>query len=217
MPWGIVIALLIGYFLGSIPFSYLAGRLRGVDIREHGSGNLGASNTYRVLGPACAIPVLVLDIGKGAAGVLLAGWLSTRIGLEPAEPAAWCRSAAALGAILGHIWTVFLRFRGGKGVATAGGAFLALTPIPTLISMAVWLTLVTATRYVSVGSMSAALTLPVAIFFAGRSSNSGGVGPEFWLALAVSVVVMGKHRSNIRRLLDGNENRLRRIPKESTL
>jgi glycerol-3-phosphate acyltransferase PlsY len=211
MSWAVSIPLLIGYLLGSVPFSYLAGRLRGVDLRQHGSGNLGASNTYRVLGASYAVPVLVLDIGKGAAAVLLAGWLSG------GKPGLW-GSAAALGAIVGHIWSVFLAFRGGKGVATAAGAFLALTPIPTLISVALWLVLVAATRYVSVGSMAGAVMLPLAVYLLGARTSGAprDTGPEFWLALVVAAVVLVKHRSNIRRLLDGNENRLARIRREST-
>ncbi|MCK4547122.1 MAG: glycerol-3-phosphate 1-O-acyltransferase PlsY [Candidatus Eisenbacteria sp.] len=212
---GIPVSLLIGYLLGSIPFSYLAGRLRGVDLREHGSGNLGASNTYRVLGAGFAVPVLILDIGKGAAGVIVAGWLAGALGWEPAS---WCRSAAALGTIAGHIWTVFLKFRGGKGVATAAGAFLGLTPIPALISFVVWLLLVVLTRYVSVGSMIGTLVLPIGVYFVGARPPSVAAAsrPEFWLAVIIAVVVLAKHRSNIRRLLDGNENRLERIRKGAT-
>ncbi len=210
--WVIVIPVVIGYLLGSVPFSYIAGRLRGLDLREHGSGNLGASNTYRVLGAAYAIPVLILDIAKGAAAVLLAGWLCGKMGWEPI---AWGRSAAATAAILGHIWTVFLGFRGGKGVATAAGAFFALAPVSTLVSVGVWLVLVAATRYVSVGSMIGAITLPVGIYFFGRAGG-GRTGPEFWFSVAVAAVVLVGHRSNIRRLLAGHENRLARIRKEST-
>ena len=212
MICGLVVSLVIGYVLGSIPFSYLAGRLRGMDLRDHGSGNLGASNTYRVLGAGYAVPVLVLDIAKGGAAVLLAGAIASGMGWESTG---WYKSVAALGAIIGHIWTVFLGFRGGKGVATAAGAFAALTPVPTLISVAVWLILVAATRYISLGSMSGAAALPIAVYLVGRGSTTPGA--EFWLALAVAIVVLGKHRSNIRRLLDGNENRLTKIRKESTL
>ena len=211
MICGLVVSLLIGYVLGSVPFSYLAGRLRGVDLRDHGSGNLGASNAYRVLGAGYAVPVLVLDIAKGGAAVLLAAVVASRMGWEPT---AWHRSLAALGAIVGHIWTVFLGFRGGKGVATAAGAFAALTPLPLVISLAVWTGVVAATRYVSLGSMSGAVTLPIAVYLANRSA--GIPAAEFWLALAVAIVVLARHRSNIRRLLDGNENRLTRIGKEST-
>jgi len=212
MIGGLVVSLVIGYVLGSIPFSYLAGRLRGMDLRNHGSGNLGASNTYRVLGAGYAVPVLILDIAKGGAAVLVMGAIASGMGWESNS---WHKSVAALGAIIGHIWTVFLGFSGGKGVATAAGAFVALTPVPTLISLAGWLILVAATRYVSLGSMSGAATLPIAVYLVGRGSTTPGA--EFWLALAVAIVVLGKHRSNIRRLLDGNENRLTKIRKESTL
>jgi glycerol-3-phosphate acyltransferase PlsY len=211
MSFGVPVSLLIGYLLGSIPFSYVAGRLRGVDIREYGSGNLGASNTYRVLGARFAVPVLLLDIGKGTGAVLLAGWAAHVLGWDSAG---WCKSAAALGAILGHIWTVFLKFRGGKGVATAAGAFLGLAPIPTLLSLVVWLSAVVLTRYVSVGSMLGTAVLPVGVYFIG-SSPDGARRPEFWLALTIAIVVLARHRSNIRRLIDGNENRLTRIRKES--
>lgn len=207
--------LVIGYLLGSIPFSYLAGRVRGVDLREHGSGNLGASNTYRVLGARAAVPVLVLDVAKGTGAVLLAAGLSEAVGWGSVG---WCRGAAAVGAIGGHIWTVFLRFRGGKGVATAAGAFLGLAPLATLASAGVWLVLVIATRYVSVGSMVGTVSLPVFIHFVGEEPGTAVTrwAPEFWLALAVAIVVLARHRSNIRRLLDGNENRLTRIRREPT-
>jgi len=215
MTLAIVSAFLTGYLLGSVPFSYLAGRLRGVDLRRHGSGNLGASNAYRVLGAGAGISVLALDVVKGTAAVLLAGCMASRAGVDAAE---WLKGAAALGAVSGHVWTVFLRFRGGKGVATAAGAFLGLAPLATLIAVAVWLVLVAATRIVSVGSMAGALALPISVYFVGRRGDSipgSSLGPSFWLALAAAVVVLTRHRSNIRRLVEGNENRLTRVRKGS--
>jgi glycerol-3-phosphate acyltransferase PlsY len=214
MGWGLVISLLIGYLLGSIPTSYLAGRSRGIDLRKHGSGNLGASNTYRVLGAAYAVPVLLLDIAKGAGAVCLAEWLAVRFGWGPPS---WFGGAAALGAIAGHIWTLFLGFRGGKGVATAGGALLWLVPVPALLSIAVCFLLVAATRYVSVGSIAGAALLPLFVYvWAARRARSVWLGPELWLALAVAAVVLATHRSNLRRLLAGTENRLARVRKEAS-
>lgn len=186
--------ILLSYLLGAIPSSYVAGRLRGVDLRRVGSGNLGATNALRVLGARWAVPVLAFDVAKGwlAAGVLP--------GAFDATAAAWPIAYGAA-AVLGHTFSPFVGFRGGKGVATGAGVFLALAPLALLAGVATFAAAVAATRIVSVGSLLAALVLPVAVY------ATRGVGPAFWLALAMTAFVSFTHRANIRRLVRGEEHR----------
>ncbi|HXI20938.1 MAG TPA: glycerol-3-phosphate acyltransferase, partial [Gemmatimonadales bacterium] len=146
--------LLASYLLGAIPASYLAGRLGGVDLREVGSGNLGATNLYRALGWAYAVPAGLFDVAKGAVPVLLFG---PRLPGIPYFPV-WC----GLTAVLGHVFSVFVRFRGGKGVATAAGMVIALAPLAFPVVLAVWALVVWLTGYVSLGSIIAALLFPAA-------------------------------------------------------
>ncbi|MCB0882135.1 MAG: glycerol-3-phosphate 1-O-acyltransferase PlsY [Thermoleophilia bacterium] len=186
------IAVAAAYLLGSIPFAYLAGRMKGVDIRTVGSKNVGATNVFRTLGRGIGITVMALDIAKGLAAVLLAKGIT--------DPH-WDLAAAAA-AILGHVFPVWLRFRGGKGVATAGGTILALTPLPALIVLVIWFVVIAATRYVSLGSILAAIAFPP-LLIAFR---------EPWAVLlfgtVAAAVVVWKHRANIQRLRAGNELRL---------
>jgi acyl phosphate:glycerol-3-phosphate acyltransferase len=196
---GAALALLASYFLGSIPTSHLVSRLIAkIDLREHGSGNLGATNLYRVLGWKYAVPVALFDMGKGAVPVL---------GFAPAV--ADSRLLAILcgvAAILGHVFSVFVGFKGGKGVATAGGVMLALTPLALAVAAAVWALLVLLTGYVSLGSIAAAAVLPVAVYLLERPAT-----PELiWIDAAVAAGVIFLHRGNIQRLLRGTENRFGR-------
>jgi len=190
--------LLAAYLLGSIPTSYIVGRAaRGIDLREHGSGNLGATNAFRVLGWRLAVPVLVVDVAKG--------WAPTHFfplwdGPGGSE---WALAYGAA-AVLGHAYSVWVGFRGGKGVATGAGVFLALAPVAVLAGFAVWVLLVLATRIVSVASIAAALVLPVAVLL------TRGSGPVLWLAIALAVFILYSHRANVRRLLRGEEHRLGR-------
>ena len=195
------------YLVGSIPFSYIAGKLlKGIDLREHGSGNLGASNTFRNLGIVPGAVVLLCDIAKGFVPVFVAERLAVGAGL----PVHWLLLCAAFAAIIGHMYSVYLRFSGGKGIATAGGAFLAISPYALLLSVAVWAFVFAARRIVSLASLTAALSLPVFVYLVGR----GGWWPTHWsytaVALAVVVVVVLRHQSNIRRLLAGTEPALAR-------
>ncbi len=197
--WSLALAAAASYLLGSIPTGYLYGRLRGKDIRTLGSGNVGATNVLRVFGAVPGIVILLVDAGKGFAAVYWLGRLS-------AWPAAdWARVGCALAAVLGHTYTCYLGFRGGKGVATSLGVFLALAPFATLVVLLLFGTTVALTRYVSVGSLSAAAGLPLLLLATGET---GGQHAVHWLALLLSLVVIVKHRSNIRRLLQGTENRL---------
>lgn len=193
-PW---LLLLASYLLGAVPTSYIAGRVtEGIDLRHHGSGNLGATNTFRVLGAAVAAPVLIADVLKG--------WVPAYLfqALDGAPPV-WALAYGA-GAIMGHVFSVFVGFRGGKGVATSTGVFLALAPAAVAIGAVVWAALVAVTRIVSVASITAALVLPSAIFF------TQGDNAIFWLAVGLAVFVIYAHRGNIRRLLRGEEHRFRR-------
>ena len=193
-PW-----LLASYLLGAIPTSYLAARVcRGIDLREHGSRNLGATNLYRVLGWRFAIPVGLFDAAKGAIPVLL---FAPRISASQVV-ALLCGVVA----IVGHVFSVFVRFRGGKGVATAAGVMLALTPAALGVAALVWAVLVYFTGYVSLGSITAAAVFPVAVFLLERPDR-----PEIlWVDALVAAAIIWLHRTNIKRLLQGTENRFGR-------
>lgn len=192
--------LLISYLAGSIPFAFLAGKLfKGIDLREHGSGNLGATNVFRVMGWKIATLVMVSDMAKGALPVLL---LPAR--LAPMNTELWA-IAFGVAAIVGHVRPIFLLWRGGgKGVATAGGVFLALAPIASLISIAVFAIVVYLSGYVSLGSLCSAVALTVAVVL------MKGVSSPVAIACAViTLFVFWTHRANIARLRRGEENRFR--------
>ena len=187
--------LLLAYLVGATPTSYLVGRLAyGIDLREHGSGNLGATNVFRVLGWRAAVPVGIIDVAKG----WVPAALFVRWDLVPEPEWALAYGAAA---IVGHVFSIYVKFKGGKGVATSAGVFTALAPWATLAGLVVWLTTVTLTRIVSLASLMAAIALPVAVYFTGEPR------PTLWLALGLAVFVIYAHRSNIGRLLRGEENR----------
>ena len=193
--------LLLCYVLGSIPFAYIAGKAaRGIDLRQHGSGNLGATNVYRTLGAKVAAVVFVLDTLKGALPVLAVRQYAVGAHLE-----LWA-IAAGVAAIVGHAKPIFLLWKGGgKGVATAGGVFLALAPIPTLASMATFIVVVLLSGYVSVASLTAAVVLPVVL-----AATSGVRSPLFVVSVVIAVFVFWTHRTNIGRLRRGEEHRFGR-------
>jgi len=195
-----ILVLAGAFLLGSIPTGYLAGRARGVDLRKHGSGNIGATNAMRILGKPLGVFVFLIDALKGAAAV----WLAVR--LTPASAGAWPGILAAVGAIAGHNFTPWLGFKGGKGIATSTGALLALMPLAVLAIAGVWFLLFRLTRYVSVASMSAAAALPVVIALLWHF-DLGGNGPLFGFAVVISVLAIWRHRSNIARLRAGTESR----------
>jgi glycerol-3-phosphate acyltransferase PlsY len=189
----VLLAIASSYVLGSVPTGLWLGlTLRKIDIREHGSKNIGATNTMRVLGKKLGAVALIADVSKGIVPVLLIA----RIGVWPELPL-----ACGVAAVVGHTASIFLRFRGGKGVATGAGAFLALCPVPTLIAAAVFGVVVALTRMVSAGSMSGAVALCAAIYALDAS------WPLRIAATFVAVYVIWKHRSNIKRILQGVENR----------
>jgi glycerol-3-phosphate acyltransferase PlsY len=199
----LVASLLTAYLLGSFPTSILAGRLlRGIDIREHGSGNAGAANVLRVLGWWPGITVLTIDLAKGWVAVGLALRLCGDTG--PVGPA-WVGALAGWCAIAGHLWPAFARLRGGKGVATAAGAMLAIEPRFISVAVPVFLVTAFATRRVSAASMVAACSVPI-VFGAWWLWGSGDVTPAALSFAALSaVVILVAHRRNIRDLLAGRE------------
>jgi len=190
-----IIAIIVSYLLGSISFSILAARwLKKIDIREHGSGNAGATNTLRVLGKGPAIAVFLLDIAKGSAGVLIGLWLG--------EGNAAVEVACGLAAIGGHNWPIYFRFKGGKGIATTIGALVVWAFLPTLIAGIAAILVIALTRYVSLGSMVFAVLLPIFVFVFDKD-------PAFlWGALVVAVLAIVRHRKNIVKLINGTENKL---------
>jgi glycerol-3-phosphate acyltransferase PlsY len=191
--------LLASYFVGAIPTSHLVSRtFAKIDLREHGSGNLGATNLYRVLGWKYAIPVALFDIAKGAIPVLLFA--------PQVSDSELFALACGVAAILGHVFSAFVRFKGGKGVATAAGVMLALTPLALAVAATVWAIVVFLTGYVSLGSIAAAAVLPLAVYLLENPKT-----PELlWVDALVAAGVIILHRRNIQRLLKGTENRFGR-------
>ena len=195
-PW---IGVVIAYLVGAIPFAYLAGKARGVDLRQHGSGNLGASNAWRTLGPRIGFMVYLCDTLKGFLPVVLLPRY-----IDAADPNGWWAIAFGVAAVLGHVRPIYLMGKGGgKGVATAGGVFLGLATIATLISSVVFAIVLSMTRISSVSSLSAAVTMPIAI-----GVMSGFQSPLFFMSIGVMLLVFWTHRSNIARLRRGEEPRV---------
>ncbi|MBN2069820.1 MAG: glycerol-3-phosphate 1-O-acyltransferase PlsY [Candidatus Krumholzibacteriota bacterium] len=197
----IVLVIITSYILGSIPSSYMMGRLmKGIDLRGFGSGNLGAANTFRVLGAKAAIPVLLIDIGKGFLAVRIVSFL----GLEHFV----FSLLAALIVILGHNYSVFVNFSGGKGVGTTTGAFAALAPLAVGICFVIWLIILLIFRIVSVASILSSSMLPVMILVTDRYMGQGTHVSIFYLSIFVALMVIYKHRSNIKRLIKGEEGKI---------
>jgi glycerol-3-phosphate acyltransferase PlsY len=201
------LALFTGVLLGSIPTGYVAGRSRGIDIRTVGSGNLGATNVFRTLGWPAGVAVLFVDVAKGAAAVWIGLHLIPAV-LERLPDLTGLISA--LGAVLGHSLSPWVGFRGGKGVATAAGAFLMLAPLPALAAILVWGLLLGTTRVMSVASIAAAAVLPVTLAIV---EFMRGAGEERrWATLIFGAVVAAwviwRHRSNMARLREGTESKL---------
>jgi glycerol-3-phosphate acyltransferase PlsY len=194
-----LLGILAAYLLGATPTSYLAGKVgRGIDLREHGSKNLGATNVYRILGWKYAVPVALFDIAKGAIPVLFfSGWAG-------AAQHPWLPVALGGAAVVGHMFSPYVSFRGGKGVATAAGMFLALAPLAVLIAIAVWVVCLWLTGYVSLSSIVAVASVP--LWVALLQPNDRYV---FWAGVALVALIVFAHRRNIARLFAGTENRFR--------
>ncbi|MES2176471.1 MAG: glycerol-3-phosphate 1-O-acyltransferase PlsY [Gemmatimonadota bacterium] len=192
------VALAMAYASGSIPFAHLAGKAKSVDLRKQGSGNLGATNVFRVLGWKIGVAVFLADALKGAIPVLL---LPSRIE-SPRDPAIWA-IAVGVAAIAGHVRPLFLKFgKGGKGVATSAGVFFALAPLPMLITFGVFVALVLGFGYVSLGSLASAILLPTLL-----AVTRGVDSPLFIISAVIGAFVFWTHRANIGRLRRGEEHR----------
>jgi glycerol-3-phosphate acyltransferase PlsY len=185
--------VLLSYLLGSIPFSYLVARSRGVDVRRVGSGNVGATNVMRSAGTAAGLAAFALDFLKGLAATATARY---------AAPEGPLPAVAAVTAVLGHMYPVWLRFRGGKGVATGAGAFLPLAPLPTAGALVAFALVVAATRYASIASIAGTLTLAVLAFLLGYPGSVARA------AAAAGLLILWKHRGNLERLARGTESRI---------
>lgn len=196
------LAALLGYLIGALPSGVLIGRLRGVDPRAAGSGRTGTTNALRTLGPALAGVVLLLDVVKGAAAVLVGGWLARTLGADDVWPAA----LAGVAAVVGHVRSVFIGFGGGRGVVTGGTAMLMLAPLSLLAAIPVFALLVWRTRYVSLGSIGAAVAVPLG---AAVLYSLGRAGVEAVVAAGlIGAVVVAAHADNIERLRAGTERKL---------
>ncbi len=200
--------VVISYFLGSIPWGWIVARCKGINIREHGSGNIGATNVFRTIGKPWGIAVFVLDAAKGLIAVRLA------IALALGSPGAQgyvelCAVTAAAACVLGHSFPVWLGFQGGKGVATSAGALIGIVPLAALTIAIVWIVVFQTTRYVSLASIIAALTLPLAVAILAWMKIAHGI-VTFSVCLALTILVVVRHRSNISRLLAGSEPRFNR-------
>ena len=200
--FSILASIVTGYLLGSIPFGFLTARLRGIDIREHGSRNIGATNVWRVCGWKFGLLVFLLDALKGAGAVWLGGWIAIRLGGD----AAWGSIGSAMACIVGHSFPVWLGFKGGKGVATSLGALLCMMPLATGVTFLVWILVFKISRYVSLASIVAAVVLP-AFAIAAQFTGRGRGWPFAGFATLAGLLVILRHRANIQRLLAGTENR----------
>ena len=237
--WPIYLAsVVLGYLLGSFPTGYLVARRHGIDIREHGSGNIGATNVLRVLGKKPGYLVFACDAIKGLLAVQLAVWWSWRMAyriilqsvllingrIDPryvdkidarvAGIATLAGILAGLACILGHNFPVWLRFRGGKGVATTVGVLIGLMPAAFGVAAVVWIISFFLSRYVSLASLLAAAVLPVAVWWLSRATGpiTGPAAPMFWFSVVAAGLIFWRHRANIGRLLNGTESRFDRKP-----
>ena len=188
-----MLTVLFGYLAGSVPFAVLLTRTAGIDVRLAGSGNVGAANVFRTAGRGRGVIVMLLDIGKGALAVALAFLTHASVPLM---------AATGTAAVVGHVYPVWLRFRGGKGVAVAAGVFAVLAPAATLTAAGVFLLIVSVTRYVSLGSVAATIALPPAAWL------SGAPAAVVTATIGVAALIVFRHRSNIRRLRAGTERRM---------
>ena len=204
----LAVVVIGSYLLGSIPFGYLAGRIAGIDIRSCGSGNVGATNVMRTLGRGYGYPVFAGDFLKGFGSVKMSILIATRAQPEWNSPEMF-GIVAAISSVLGHSFPVWLRFKGGKGVATSAGALFGLAPIAALVGVAIWILTFWLTRYVSVASIAAAAALPLIILITTWLSRTTGK-LLFCSSVCLAAVVIWRHRSNLSRLMRGTEPRFTR-------
>lgn len=200
--------LIVSYLLGSIPAGYLAGRLAGIDIRRAGSGNIGATNVTRVLGKAYGYPVFAIDFLKGLAAVR-ASILIARHAQFPETSMELIGIVAAVSCVTGHVFPVWLQFKGGKGVAASAGALFGLMPVALLIGAVVWIGTFQVTRYVSLASITAAIALPIVILIMIFLDQARTMA-LLYFSICLAAMVILRHRSNLSRLVRGTEPRFKR-------
>jgi len=199
---GYIITAIVGYLLGSIPTGFLVAKARGVDIRTVGSKNMGATNVFRTLGKGPGIFVLFVDAAKGFIACFCAADGVLKL-LHVSNPDPQINHlVGGIAAVLGHNYTCWLNFKGGKGIATTTGVFLALAPVGVSIAIAVWIIAFVATRYVSIASILAAIALPIGVWFTQESKAVRTI------AIILGLLAIIKHKANIQRLLNGTENRI---------
>ena len=202
----LVLVIITGYILGSLPFSFWLGKFKGVDLRRIGSGNIGATNLARVLGARWGLIAFILDLGKGLLAVVLAGYIFYMF-KDNVVSVSLLKITGGIMSIFGHNWSMWVNFKGGKGVATSAGVFLGLAPISLLLAMAVWVVVFVLFRYVSLASIVSSISLPIWMW--------AGIGEKVALPIIifsciVTVLIIIRHRSNIKRLIEGKENRFKR-------
>ncbi len=201
---GYILTAIIAYLLGSVPTGFLVAKARGVDIRTVGSGNIGATNVFRILGKSAGVFVLLTDAANGWLAVYVVARLFTAWCYSSAGPQAreWFAVCAGVAAILGHNYTCWLHFKGGKGIATSAGVLVALVPVPLLIILGVWIVVFALSRYVSLASISASFTLPFAAWAVGESRTIT------LITAGLAALAIYKHKANIRRLINGTESKI---------
>ena len=218
-----IAVIVISYLIGSIPFGLLIGKMKGIDVRKEGSGNIGATNVTRVVGKGWGKLCFVLDFLKGALPVLVVSYLTPKelfpvlTNLLPAacqqymnqlpDPLAVLPSLAAFATVSGHIWPIYLKFKGGKGVSTAAGAILALSPLALIGAALVWVITFFTSRYVSLASILAAGSMPIFLIVLSLCKVNKASIPEIILFILLAILTVLKHSSNIKRLREGTENR----------
>jgi acyl phosphate:glycerol-3-phosphate acyltransferase len=196
------------YLLGSIPAGYLAGKIAGIDIRKTGSGNIGATNVTRALGKLYGYPVFVVDFLKGFGPVMISISIATRVRPEWSSPEMF-GILAAISSVIGHSFPIWLKFKGGKGVATSAGALFGLMPVGAVIGAAIWILIFWLTRYVSAASIATAVALPLVIFIMTWLNQTHGKA-LFYSSVFLAAFVIWRHRSNLSRLMRGTEPRFTR-------
>lgn len=208
-----LITAVCAYLLGSIPTGYLAGRIKGIDIRTVGSGNIGATNAFRILGKTAGTIVLIVDGLKGGLAVALIPEIVHRILPQvvwTSETREFLRITAGVVAILGHNYTCWLKFKGGKGIATSGGVLAALVPLTFLVGLVTWIIFCLATRYVSVASIAAAISLPLATWAFRHIQPDTYTLLMIIITALMSTLAIYRHKANIVRLMQGTENKIGR-------
>lgn len=216
--------VLVAYLLGSIPFGLLVSKSQGIDIREHGSKNIGATNVWRVLGKKWGLITFICDMGKGWLAVVAGQWIAAAWAIHVPLPhgherieylqADYAGIAAALGCILGHSFPIWLKFKGGKGVATSLGVIFGMMPLAALIDFALWGVVFKISGYVSLASIVAALALPVLVIGLLLTNLLHGWG-YFFFSVAAGMLVVWRHRENIKRLVAGTESSFKKRPPET--